>query len=126
MFRAEARDRRRPCPSSRRPPPARRKQASRTPCRSILSFPAFSHAPSAHAPGRGIRWGARSRPPFYLGTCARNGAGSTVNDCRVVLGLRAQQALLKACGEVVAARACALLRFRIQRGSRGLFSKKFF
>lgn len=90
MFRAEARDRR---PRPILPPPARRKQASRTPCRSILSFPAFSHAPSAHAPGRGPAgarapglysiWGparatGRSRPLMTVGpswSCARSELG---------------------------------------------------
>lgn len=120
--RAEARDRRRPLPVL--PPPARRKQASRTPCRSILSFPALSHAPSAHAPARGPA-GARSPGLKSSGNVRAQRGGSTVNDRWALLGLRAQQALRKACGEVVSARACVLLRFRIQRGSKDLFNKIF-
>lgn len=74
-----------PCPSARLPPPARRKQAQRTPCRSIPSFPAFLFAPSAHAPppppecpAPKMGSGAHSWPRLFLGTYARSGAGAAV------------------------------------------------
>lgn len=64
---AKAGDHRRTQPI--RPPLALRKQAPRTPCRSILSLPAFSSAPSAHAPAAPPPRGpaaARSAGPVAL------------------------------------------------------------
>lgn len=112
-------------PSPAHPPAARERKTSVAYSPFHLVFSRLLAPALCARAGPRTCWGARSRPLFYLGTCARNGAGSTVNDRWAVLGLRAQPARLKACEQVVSAHACALWRFWIQHGSRDLFNKIF-